>query len=382
MRTHRSFVAVLALAGALAAGVAAQDLTVPNKPKDTLKFAVIGDSGTGDSNQYRRGKGVHRPASAFSVRVRPDAGRQHVRRRERARFPAEVRDSVQAGARRRTSSSTRRSAITTAPNQRMYKLFNMNGERFYTFRPKAGVRFFALDSNYMDRTQLQWLEKELAASGSDWKIMYFHHPIYSSGGRHGSDTALRDQLEPLFLKYGVDVVLAGHEHFYERLKPQKGIHYFISGGAGKLRRGDVGGEYTEKAFDEGYHFMIFEIDGRPDALSGDHRPAERPSIRESSRGGRSTTRRLRLCRRPLPSNPCLRRTSRQRRAQRQLLRPRNPQRLRPPPQNRRRLRRPSRQQSHRHLLPADGATPRHSCTSSRERTRSYDPRPFLKFLTR
>ena len=78
-------------------------------------------------------------------------------------------------------------------NQRMYKLFNMNGERFYTFRPKPGVRFFALDSNYMDRTQLQWLEKELAASGSDWKIMYFHHPIYSSGGAHGSDTALREQ---------------------------------------------------------------------------------------------------------------------------------------------------------------------------------------------
>ena len=146
-------------------------------------------------------------------------------------------------------------------NQRMYKLFNMNGERFYSFKPKDGIRFFALDSNYMDRTQLQWLEKELAASGSDWKIMYFHHPIYSSGGAHGSDTALRDQLEPLFLKYGVDVVLAGHEHFYERLKPQKGIHYFISGGAGKVRRGDVGGEFTEKAFDQGFHFMIFEIDG-------------------------------------------------------------------------------------------------------------------------
>jgi 3',5'-cyclic AMP phosphodiesterase CpdA len=146
------------------------------------------------------------------------------------------------------------------PNQRFYKLFNMGGNRFYSFQ-KKDVKFFALDSNYMDRTQLQWLEKELAASGSDWKIMFFHHPIYSSGGRHGSDTALRDQLEPLFVKYGVDVVMAGHEHFYERLKPQKGIHYFISGGAGKLRRGDVGGEFTEKAFDQGFHFMILEIDG-------------------------------------------------------------------------------------------------------------------------
>ena len=125
------------------------------------------------------------------------------------------------------------------PNERFYKRFNMNGERFYTFKPKPGVRFFALDSNYMDPKQLEWLEKELAASGSDWKIVFFHHPIYSSGGAHGSDLQLREQLEPLFLKYGVDVVFAGHEHFYERIKPQKGIYYFISGGAAKLREGDV-----------------------------------------------------------------------------------------------------------------------------------------------
>ena len=58
------------------------------------------------------------------------------------------------------------------PNERFYKGFNMNGERFYTFKPKAGVRIFALDSNYMDPKQLEWLEKELAASGSDWKICF------------------------------------------------------------------------------------------------------------------------------------------------------------------------------------------------------------------
>ena len=136
----------------------------------------------------------------------------------------------------------------------------MNGERFYTFRPKPGVRFFALDSNYMDPSQLQWLQKELAASGSDWKIAFFHHPLYSSGGTHGSNAKLREQLEPLFLKYGVDAVFAGHEHFYERIKPQKGIYYFISGGAGKLREGDVGkSNLTAKAFDTGYHFMLVEL---------------------------------------------------------------------------------------------------------------------------
>ena len=82
--------------------------------------------------------------------------------------------------------------------------------------------------------------------------MFFHHPLYSSGASHGSDTALRDQLEPLFIKYGVDAVFAGHEHFYERIKPQKGIYYFVSGGAAKLRKGDIQRtNLTEKGFDRG-----------------------------------------------------------------------------------------------------------------------------------
>jgi 3',5'-cyclic AMP phosphodiesterase CpdA len=260
MRTYKSFVAIVSITAALAAGLAAQDLTVPNKAEGTLRFAVIGDSGTGDSNQYRLAKVFTDTYQRFPYEFvlmlgdnmygSENAG--DFRRKFEIPYKPVLDRNVKFYAALGNHDST---------NQRMYKLFNMGGERFYTFRPKPGIRFFALDSNYMDRTQLQWLEKELQSSGSDWKIMYFHHPIYSSGGRHGSDTALRDQLEPLFLKYGVDVVLAGHEHFYERLKPQKGIHYFISGGAGKLRRGDVGGTYTEKAFDQGFHFMIFEIDG-------------------------------------------------------------------------------------------------------------------------
>ena len=155
------------------------------------------------------------------------------------------------------------------PTQRFYKNFNMNGERFYTFKaPKPGLdalggaRFFALDSNYMSPEQVAWLEKELKASGSDWKIPFFHHPLYSSGEKHGADVALREQLEPLFVKYGVDVVFAGHEHFYERLKPQKGITYFVNGSSAKLRRGNIGQSgITAKGFDTGYAFMIVEIAG-------------------------------------------------------------------------------------------------------------------------
>jgi hypothetical protein len=112
----------------------------------------------------------------------------------------------------------------------------------------------------MDQTQLKWLEEQLSGSNSRWKIAYFHHPLYSSGGRHGSDADLRALVEPLFVKYGMDVVFAGHEHFYERLKPQKGIYYFIEGGSAKLARGDIRRTaLTAAGVDTDYTFMLAEL---------------------------------------------------------------------------------------------------------------------------
>jgi 3',5'-cyclic AMP phosphodiesterase CpdA len=86
---------------------------------------------------------------------------------------------------------------------------------------------------------LRDLEKELAVSQAIWKIPFFHHPIYSSGRKHGSDLRLRRELEPLFTRYGVRVALSGHDHIYERIKPQEGVIYFVSGSGGQLRKGDI-----------------------------------------------------------------------------------------------------------------------------------------------
>lgn len=261
MRTPPSRLAALALVAALASAVAAQDLTLPNKPAGTLKFAVIGDSGTGDNNQYRLAKvftEMHQRFRYEFVLMLGDNmyGSENSRDFQR-KFEIPYKPVLDRGVKFYAALGNHDST-----NQRMYKLFNMNGERFYTFRPKQGVRFFALDSNYMDRTQMEWFEKELAASDSPWKIAYFHHPLYSSGGRHGSEVDLRAQLEPLFLKYGVNVVFAGHEHFYERLKPQKGIYYFTAGGSAKLRAGDIRkGPLTDFGFDTDYTYMLVEIAG-------------------------------------------------------------------------------------------------------------------------
>jgi 3',5'-cyclic AMP phosphodiesterase CpdA len=148
------------------------------------------------------------------------------------------------------------------PAQRFYELFNMNGKEYYRFT-KGNVAFYSLNSNYMDKKQLQWLESELAKDTSEWKICFFHHPPYSSGGKHGSDKQLREIVEPIFVRYGVNLVLTGHDHFYERIKPQKGIYYFVSGAGGKLRSGDVkdNSPITDKAYDRDMSFMVAEIVG-------------------------------------------------------------------------------------------------------------------------
>jgi len=137
----------------------------------------------------------------------------------------------------------------------------MNGQQYYTFK-KGNVHFFALDSNYLDPKQTAWLEKELANAGTDWKICFFHHPLYSSAAFHGSSTELRAVLEPLFIKYGVQVVFSGHDHVYERVKAQKGIYYFTEGASGELRPGNLKKtDLTAAGFDKDRTFLTVEITG-------------------------------------------------------------------------------------------------------------------------
>jgi predicted MPP superfamily phosphohydrolase len=149
------------------------------------------------------------------------------------------------------------------PSQRFYEHFNMDGQRYYSFKaPRESVRFFSIDSTYLVPEQLKWLEDELQRSGDDWKIAYFHHPPYSSGDRHGSDEIIRKTLEPLFVKYNVSVVFNGHDHFYERITPQQGIVYFVVGSGGKLRRGNIDRRsgLTARGFDTDNAFLMAEID--------------------------------------------------------------------------------------------------------------------------
>jgi hypothetical protein len=113
-------------------------------------------------------------------------------------------------------------------------------ERYYSF-DWGPVHFVALDSNCAvglsssDRCTLaeqkSWVAQDLAATRQPWKVAFFHHPPWSSG-EHGSQLTMRRQFGPLFEQYGVDVVLTGHDHNYERSKPMKGEGVAASGTRG------------------------------------------------------------------------------------------------------------------------------------------------------
>jgi hypothetical protein len=239
---------------------AAPEVQAPRN-KDSVRFLVIGDSGTGDRGQTETGAQMWNAHSVFPYEFAIMLGdnmygserpQDYVSKFERPYKPmldAKIPFYASLG-------------NHDDPNQRYYKNFGMGGKRFYSFS-KKDVKFFVLDSNYMDKDQQRWLEEDLSTSNEKWKIAYFHHPLYSSGEAHGSEVDLRSIVEPLFMKYNLHVVFAGHEHFYERIKPQRGINYFTAGGSAKLRTGDIrrNSPLTAKGFDTEQSFMLVEIDG-------------------------------------------------------------------------------------------------------------------------
>ena len=147
------------------------------------------------------------------------------------------------------------------PGNRNYPQFNMNGQRYYSV-VRGAARFFFFDTNFMDGEQVRWIDTALKAATEDWKIAVFHHPIYSDGDRHGANVELRVVLEPMLIKYGVNVVFSGHEHIYERIRPQKGISYFIVGSSGQLRKGGVTpSAITAASFADDRVFLVATITG-------------------------------------------------------------------------------------------------------------------------
>ncbi|HKW03093.1 MAG TPA: metallophosphoesterase [Vicinamibacterales bacterium] len=249
----------LVLAAVATWTLAAQDLRLPNQ-SGSVKFAVIGDSGSGDKEQFEVADQMAKYHAAFKfdrVIMLGDNiyGGQKPKDLDK-KFAQPYKALLDGGVKFYAALGNHDSQ-----DNRNYPLFNMGGQRYYSYSTK-NVGFFVLDTDSLDPQQVSWLDGSLKNSTDQWKIVYFHHPLYSDGATHGSDVNLRVVLEPIFLKYGVNVVFSGHDHIYERITPQKGIYYFVSGAAGELRRGDLQrSEMTAAGFDTDYSFMLVEIAG-------------------------------------------------------------------------------------------------------------------------
>jgi hypothetical protein len=244
-------------------------LTLPGRP-GSIRFAAIGDAGRGDRPQYEIAAKMSAFREVFEFKfvvmlgdnVYDGGTPEDYRRKFELPYKSFLDDGVEFYATIGNHDDV---------NQPLYAPFHMGGQRYYTFEPdtplladvlRTRVQFFMVDTEWLDDTQVAWLDRELGKSTARWKIPVFHRPIYTSGRYSRPARIFRSALEPVFIRHGVRVALSGHEHFYERTEPQQGITYFISGAAGSLRAGDARpSSLTARAFDTDYSFMLFEIAG-------------------------------------------------------------------------------------------------------------------------
>jgi 3',5'-cyclic AMP phosphodiesterase CpdA len=239
-------------------GGVAQDPGFPDLP-EPLRFAVIGDSGTGSQRQREIGERMaitrQRFPFEFVLMLGDNLYGEQTPRDFEKKFERPYAELLKDGVKFHAVLGNHDEL-----SQRYYPPFNLRGRRFYSFQPRTNVRIIGLDSTRMNQEQLRWLDEELARPAPQWTIVFMHHPLYSSGERHGPSLRLRDLLESRFNRNGVDVVFAGHEHFYERHQTQGGIQYFISGAAGQLRRGNIRvADQTACGFDRDNSFMLVEL---------------------------------------------------------------------------------------------------------------------------
>ncbi|HXU35433.1 MAG TPA: metallophosphoesterase [Blastocatellia bacterium] len=235
-------------------------------PSSKTRFAVVGDFGTGGSDEVAIAAGmldVHRKSAldlvvAVGDNIYPNGSGRYFNKHFEEPFSGLLKERVKFYA-----VLGNHDVEEGRKDQVNYPQFNMGGSNYYSISRNNGlVDFFMLDSTDLSTTQLGWIENSLRESKAIWKLAALHHPIYSSGKKHGSDIRLRKQLEPLFTHYRVQAVFSGHDHVYERTKPQQGIQYFITGAGGKCRRGDIDlkSDLRASSYDLDNSFMLIEAD--------------------------------------------------------------------------------------------------------------------------
>lgn len=208
----------------------------PAKKDLLLRFVSVADTGTGAKGQYAvaRAMNAYHKQNPYDLVVL--AGDNIYNNGEIEKigevFERPYQPLLKQGVKFQACLGNHDIRTANGDPQVKYAGFNMKG-RYYTFRRET-VQFFALDTNSNAdwENQLNWLQKELSLSNAPWKVVFGHHPIYSSG-QYGSNPDFIKTFTPLFQKYGVQLYINGHEHSYERTRAIDGTTYLICGaGAG------------------------------------------------------------------------------------------------------------------------------------------------------
>jgi hypothetical protein len=203
--------------------------TAPASDRDrTLRFVALGDSGTGNADQRAVFEQMRKLPQEMILHLGDMAYYDSTPDDFQARFFGVYAPLLQfvpvfpvAG----------NHEYVTADAEPFRDAFSLpNNERWFSF-DWGNIHFAAIDTEQNLATQAAWLDADLAATNQPWKIVFCHRPPYSSGS-HGSALDVRNALAPVVERHGVQLVLSGHEHDYERTTPQNGVTYIVSGGAG------------------------------------------------------------------------------------------------------------------------------------------------------
>lgn len=148
-------------------------------------------------------------------------------------------------------------------NQKLYyDYFNLPGNEAYYNFTQGNTEFFAINTNISfspKSAQYKWFEEQLRKSTAKWKIVMFHHPPYScSPVRKPGEKYVREYLVPLMERYGVDLVLLGHDHLYGRSRDINGIIYVTSGGGGAGLYPAEPDEFNPVCIKQ-HHFVYFSV---------------------------------------------------------------------------------------------------------------------------
>jgi Calcineurin-like phosphoesterase len=113
-----------------------------------------------------------------------------------------------------------------------YEFDELNMPRARYRRVVGNVEIVVLDSNRVNAAQTSWLRHALRSSTARWQVVVFHHPAFTCGG-YRANPAVRRGWVPVFERLGVDLVLNGHDHNYQRFAARRGVHYVVHGGGGQ-----------------------------------------------------------------------------------------------------------------------------------------------------